>query len=136
MESKTFEAMSTNGLSRLHGQLILILARKIEEAKLRLEEELRWLNINRATSPDRPRRLYPKGLPKYQNSKKPAETWSGRGKQPHWMRAQLRAGKKLEHFLIARSSTEGTHADIFCAGFPIRQRRRLLARLRHAVRIE
>jgi hypothetical protein len=29
----------------------------------------------------------------------------------HWVQAQLRAGKKLEHFLIARSSTEKAPPD-------------------------
>jgi DNA-binding protein H-NS len=61
---------------------------------------------NNAMSPDRPHRPYPKVLPKYQNPTNPAETWSGRGKQPHWVQSQLRAGKKLEHFRIAQSSTE------------------------------
>ena len=106
MESNTFESMSIDGLSNLHEQLTSILVRKMEQEKARLEERLSRLNINPAISPDRPRRAYPKVLPKYQNPKNPAETWSGRGKQPHWVQAQLRAGKKLERFLIARSSTE------------------------------
>ena len=102
MKSHAFESMSIGELCSLHEQLTSILARKMEEEKTRLEERLRWLHINNAISPDRPRRPYPKVLPKYQNPKNPAETWSGRGKQPHWVRAQLRAGKKLEQFLIAR----------------------------------
>jgi DNA-binding protein H-NS len=106
MASDTFESMSVDDLSSLHEQLTSILVRKIEQEKARLEERLSRLNINPAISPDRPRRAYPKVLPKYQNPKNPAETWSGRGKQPHWVQAQLRAGKKLERFLIARSSTE------------------------------
>ena len=106
MESNTFESMSIDKLSSLHEQLSSILARKIEEEKARLEERLRLLHINHAISPDRLRRPYPKVLPKYQNPKNPVETWSGRGKQPHWVQSQLRAGKKLEHFRIARSSAE------------------------------
>ena len=106
MKSHAFESMSVGELWTLHEQLTSILARKIEEEKARLEERLRLLHINHTISPDRPRRVYPKVLPKYQNPKNPAETWSGRGKQPRWVQSQLRAGKKLEHFLIARSSTE------------------------------
>ena len=102
MENNTLESMSIDGLWSLHEQLISILARKIEEEKAKLEERLRRLKINNAISPDRPRRLYPKVLPKYQNPKNPSEMWSGRGKQPQWVQAQLKAGKKLEHFLIAR----------------------------------
>jgi hypothetical protein len=48
----------------------------------------------------RQRRPYPKVLPKYRNPKNPAETWSGRGKQPRWLAAQLRSGKKVDDFLI------------------------------------
>ena len=104
---EAFKSMSIDELWNLHEQVTLTLARKMAEQKVRLEERLRWLqNSNGANSQNRPRRPYPKVLPKYQNPKNPAETWSGRGKQPHWVQAQLKAGKKLEHFRIARSSIE------------------------------
>ena len=106
MEGDAFKSMSTDELWRLHEQMTSILARRIGEEKARLEERLRRLEIaNTAIGrPNRPRRAYPKVLPKYQNPKNNAETWSGRGKQPHWVRARLSTGKKLEHFLIARPS--------------------------------
>jgi DNA-binding protein H-NS len=45
-------------------------------------------------------------FPKYRNPAKPAETWAGRGKQPRWLTAQLKSGKKkLEDFLIHASSS-------------------------------
>jgi DNA-binding protein H-NS len=81
------------------------LARKIAEEKAKLEERLRFLeNPRGAIGTKRPRRAYPTVLPKYQNPKNPTERWSGRGRQPHWVQAQLKTGKKLEHFLIARPS--------------------------------
>ena len=108
MESKAFKSSSIDELWSLHEQITSTLARKIEGQKAKLEERLRSIEgtIN-AISSNPPRRPYPKVLPKYQNPKNPAETWSGRGKHPRWVRAQLNAGKKLEHFLIARSSTQG-----------------------------
>jgi DNA-binding protein H-NS len=107
MEGDRFKSMSTDELWRLHEQVTTTLAHKIAEEKARLEERLHRLkNAHAAIGPNRPRRAYPKVFPKYQNPKNNAETWSGRGKQPHWVQAQLRAGKKLEHFLIARSPTE------------------------------
>jgi DNA-binding protein H-NS len=110
MESNAFKSMSTDELWRLHEQLTSILAHKTVEKKAKLEERLRRLEYTHtAIGPNRPRRPYPKVLPKYQNPKNNAETWSGRGKQPHWVKAQLRAGKKLEHFLIARPSIERRH---------------------------
>src|SRR5581483_9613087 len=90
----------------LHERVTSTLTRRIAQEKATLEERLRKLENSRlesfgnAISPHRPRRPYPKVLPKYQNPKNPAEKWSGRGKQPHWVQAQLKAGKKLERFLI------------------------------------
>jgi DNA-binding protein H-NS len=38
--------------------------------------------------------------PKYRNPANPAETWTGRGKQPRWMATLTKKGKKPEDFLI------------------------------------
>jgi len=38
--------------------------------------------------------------PKYKHPKDATLTWSGRGKAPKWMQAELSAGKKKEEFLI------------------------------------
>ena len=103
MKGNGFDSMAVDELWSLHEQMGLILTRKIAEEKAKLEERLRRLqNSSNTIGPDRPRRAYPKVLPKYQNPKNAAEKWSGRGKRPHWVQAQLKAGKQLEHFLIAR----------------------------------
>ena len=102
MESNDFDLMSIDELWSLHEEVASTLARKIAAEKARLDERLR--KIERSSgSLDRGRRPYPKVVPKYRNPKNPAETWSGRGKQPRWVVAQLRSGKKLDNFLIARS---------------------------------
>jgi DNA-binding protein H-NS len=101
MNDDAFEAMSLDELWKLHEQVTSTLARKITQQKAKLEQQLRRLEIDDAISPDKPRRPYPKVLPKYQNPKNPTQKWSGRGKQPRWVRAQLKAGKRLEHFRIA-----------------------------------
>ncbi len=36
---------------------------------------------------------------KYVNPRKPSQTWSGRGRRPAWLAAQLKAGKSLDRFL-------------------------------------
>jgi DNA-binding protein H-NS len=41
-----------------------------------------------------------KVAPKYRNPENPAETWSGRGQYPKWMRGPIAAGKKPEDFAI------------------------------------
>lgn len=100
---EAFKSMSTDELWHLQEEVTSTLARKIAEEKARLEKRLRLLeNSSSAIGSIRPRRAYPKVLPKYQNPENPTEKWSGRGKQPRWLRAQLDAGNKLDHFLIAR----------------------------------
>src|ERR1700740_629595 len=105
---KAFESMSIAEVWTLHEQVSSVLAEKISTEKAKMEERLRKLakleTTSHAISLDGVRRPYPKVLPKYQNPKNPAETWSGRGKQPHWVQAQLKAGQRLEHFLIVRPS--------------------------------
>jgi len=38
--------------------------------------------------------------PKYRNPANPAETWTGRGKPPRWLAAELADGKSKDDFLI------------------------------------
>jgi len=83
MNGDAFESMSLDEMWSLHEQVTLTLAHRIAQQKAKLEEQLRRLGINDAMSPDKPRRPYPKVLPKYQNPKNPTQKWSGRGKQPH-----------------------------------------------------
>ncbi|TYT25650.1 H-NS histone family protein [Luteimonas viscosa] len=40
--------------------------------------------------------------PKYRNPAVPSETWTGRGKQPRWMAALVKKGRKPEDFLIKK----------------------------------
>ena len=116
-----FKAMDFDQLWLLYEDLTKVLAEKIAAEKIELEKRLAQLNrINPMGAPgvavpksnaDRPRRRYPKVLPKYFNPSAPTETWSGRGKQPRWLVAALRSGSKLDDFLIASSkgsTGEGT----------------------------
>ncbi|HJF27246.1 H-NS histone family protein [Acinetobacter bohemicus] len=38
--------------------------------------------------------------PRYRSKSNTADTWTGRGKQPRWLVAELEKGAKLEDFLI------------------------------------
>jgi DNA-binding protein H-NS len=101
MEAKQLESMSIDQLWSLHEELVAELSRRIAAEKAILEQRLRKLGVNASHGrPDRPRRPYPRVLPKFRNPKNPAETWAGRGKQPRWLRAQLRSGRKLDDFRI------------------------------------
>jgi DNA-binding protein H-NS len=114
-----FEAMDFDRLWLLYEDLTKVLAEKIAAEKIELEKRLAQLNSISPTGEagsallkskaGRPRRKYPKVLPKYFNPSAPTETWSGRGKQPRWLVAALRSGSKLDDFLIANTKrTVGT----------------------------
>jgi DNA-binding protein H-NS len=94
MKNSDLKLMAIDELWDLREQITAKLARELTIKKARLEERLHKIG-----SAKRP---YPKVLPKYRNPKDPAETWSGRGKQPRWLTAQLRSGKKVHDFLIRR----------------------------------
>jgi DNA-binding protein H-NS len=106
MKSHDFESMSADELWTLHERVTSALAREISAEKARLEQRLRQLRQGVFKSDEhvvRARRPYPKVVPKFRNPRLPSETWAGRGKQPRWLTAQLRSGKKLDEFRIKSS---------------------------------
>ena len=103
MESNDLKSMSVEELWTLYENVTATLRRRIVAERTRLEERLRKIELGGPIQKQEGvRRPYPKVLPKYQNPKNPAETWAGRGKQPLWLRTQLRSGKKLDDFRIDR----------------------------------
>jgi DNA-binding protein H-NS len=104
MKNGNLKSMSVDELWNLHESVVAELGRKMAAERTMLEDRLRQLG---SPSGDgglrRLRRPYPKVLPKYRNTKDRSETWSGRGKQPRWLTAQLRVGKKLDDFLIRKT---------------------------------
>lgn len=113
MRKLNLASMDFDELWDLHEELSKILAEKIRAEKCKLEERLVRLThpdqIKKMAPPleergaDRPRRKYPKVLPKYFNPVAPLETWSGRGKQPRWFAAALRSGHKPDDLQIRRT---------------------------------
>jgi DNA-binding protein H-NS len=112
MKSHDFKSMSAEELWSLHERVTSVLARKISAEKRRLEQRLRQLGQGVLKSDEhvsRTRRPYPKVVPKFRNPKRLSETWAGRGKQPRWLTAQLRSGKKLDDFRIKSSDHARGH---------------------------
>jgi DNA-binding protein H-NS len=93
--------MSVDELWSLHEEICPILSGKLDAEKQELERRLARLS-GRVERQEKARRPYPKVHPKYRNPESPTETWSGRGKQPHWVQTQLRSGKKVDDLLISR----------------------------------
>jgi len=46
--------------------------------------------------------------PKYRNPENPNETWAGRGLKPRWLAAALKAGHKIDEFLIGGAPKAAT----------------------------
>jgi DNA-binding protein H-NS len=93
--------LSVDELWLFREELETLLATKIAIEIRELERRIDRLNIviGDSSKPVKPaRRHYPPVLPKYRNPISFSETWSGRGRQPRWLRAQLELGKRLEDF--------------------------------------
>jgi DNA-binding protein H-NS len=104
--------MPFEDLWSLHEQISQMLAVRITSEKRELERRLAVLNRGRDliegkddkdgapnSADGRARRKYPRVLPKYRNPQT-SETWSGRGKQPRWLVAALKTGRKVQEFEI------------------------------------
>jgi DNA-binding protein H-NS len=107
MKSRDIELMSVDELWSFYELVGSVLAPKISAEKARLDERLRQLDLSKpkmVREIGRARRPYPQVFPRYRNPTAPFETWSGRGKRPRWLTAQLRSGKTLDDFRIQPSS--------------------------------
>lgn len=104
------KSMPVDELWSLYQQINSALVRKIPAEMARLDQRLHELGpheADRTKKPSNRRRPYPPVLPKFRNPAAPFETWAGRGKQPRWLTAKLRSGKKLDDFRIKTSSGHG-----------------------------
>jgi DNA-binding protein H-NS len=101
MKNANLQLMSVDELWALHELVVAELGRKIATERDVLEKRLRQLAPAGDDDAQRARRPYPKVFAKYRNPKNHRETWAGRGKQPRWLTAEIRSGKKLTDFLIS-----------------------------------
>jgi DNA-binding protein H-NS len=112
------EQLSLDEILALYSRIRQVLIKKVEGEKHRLEGTLSSLRkgwgVERTSAQlvtklanleKSPRRKYPPVIPKYRNPADYSETWAGRGKKPRWVVAQLKAGKKIEDFIIKKRHT-------------------------------
>lgn len=118
MRIQDIESMSFEDLWVLHEELTKLLVEKIAAEKSDLEKRLAVLSRSGDLSAETTQaggappaldsaapKGYPKKVPpKYRNTSPPYEVWSGRGKQPRWLKRALDAGGKFEDFRIVTSS--------------------------------
>src|SRR5690242_6828905 len=96
MTQSTLNALSIDELWALRERVAADLAARLIAERNTLEFRLKQLTPSQAEiEPSTERRPYPKVFPKFRNPDRPSETWAGRGKQPRWLTAQLRTGKRI-----------------------------------------
>jgi DNA-binding protein H-NS len=99
MKNIDLESRSINELWALHEEIASVLFTKIQSEKLKLEKRLNELRGKRSDDVQH-RRPYPDVYPRFRNPEPPHQTWSGRGKQPRWVRELLARGKSLHDLRI------------------------------------
>ena len=110
--------MAKINLSRMDFETLVNLRQQVEERlheyRAKLEEQLE--NLGRLVGSPAGKRAASgrrqgstlkgrKVAPKYRGPS--GETWAGRGATPRWLVAAIKGGKKLENFLIDKSSLKG-----------------------------
>jgi DNA-binding protein H-NS len=103
MKRSNFNTMSTDELWLLREKIGSLLVKKVEAEKRELQKRLDELDrkFGNPADAERQRRPHPKVYPKFQNPKQPSQTWTGRGKQPHWVRDLLEAGMSIDDLRIS-----------------------------------
>ena len=102
MKDSDLAKLPLDDLWRLHEQIVQLLDWKLQQEARELQRRLDELGrkFGEAARDIPQRRPYPKVEPKFRNPKDPAETWSGRGKQPRWVAELLASGRDLDDFRI------------------------------------
>jgi len=102
MRQKELEKMPLDELWKLHERVEVLLSAKLEAGARELEERLATLRGRIIpTAAKQTRRHYPKVYPRFRNPVHPEQTWSGRGKQPIWIREALAAGRPMDDFRVS-----------------------------------
>ena len=85
-------------------QAALAKKQKVAEKVRKLAQD-NGLDISDLMAADKPKKAKAKKsrgrvAPKYKNPASGSETWTGRGRQPHWVADALASGKTLDDLLI------------------------------------
>jgi DNA-binding protein H-NS len=103
MKNIDLNAKSVEELWALHEEIASMLAAKMQAEKLKLQKRLDQLGVEVVHDLRRP---YPEVHPKFRNPNPPHQTWSGRGKQPHWIREVLAKGRQLDDLRISEQRND------------------------------
>jgi DNA-binding protein H-NS len=103
MAKTNLVSMSIEDLLTLRDDIGRVLSKKSEQLRQQLAalgaDIGRHIGPKARVSAMRGRKV----APKYRNPKEATQTWAGRGAMPRWMAAEIKKGKKREHFAIDKS---------------------------------
>ena len=109
MSDIDLNALSLDDLKKLQKDVAKAIAgyndRKRKEALAAADavaKEFGFSLADLAGSPKSPRATKAAQPPKYVHPESPAVTWSGRGRQPGWIKEALAMGRSIEELLIAK----------------------------------
>lgn len=99
------ESFSRKELEKLRADidktLVRLDSRRRDEARRAAEEAVRQYGFSLSEiTGDKRRAASPVSAPKYRNPADPAQTWTGRGRQPGWIKQALAAGDDLSAYEI------------------------------------
>jgi DNA-binding protein H-NS len=117
------KSMSLDKLSRLKDQVDAALSARIADERHGLQARLSALS-NIGNGPRRGR-FATRGMAvaaKYRNPENPSETWAGRGLKPRWLTAALKAGHRIEDFLIAATPAKRGRKAATKSAKPVQRR--------------
>jgi DNA-binding protein H-NS len=98
-------AMSVETLLKLRDDIGAVLSRKAGELKQQLSRLTGGTDYgNGKPSGKRRKTKYGKVAAKYRNPADPSQSWAGRGAMAGWLKAELKAGKKIDDFLVDKSA--------------------------------
>ncbi|MEX5728252.1 DNA-binding protein H-NS [Rhodovulum iodosum] len=97
------DSMSLKELEKLRKNIDKAIARlevrRKDDARKAAEEAARQFgfSLDELTDGKKPKKTSP---PKYRNPEDPKQTWTGRGRQPRWIKDAIEAGRPMSDFEI------------------------------------
>lgn len=104
MAKVNFNKMSIPELEALQVEIEQTIKQRREQDRTSLKQQMAEMATDAGFSLDelfgKANGKKPAAAPKYRNPENPSQTYSGRGRRPHWLEQQLKSGASIDDFLI------------------------------------
>ena len=95
-----YETLPFDELRTLHRQIGALIAQRRHQALEQLKEQITVLGFTVDDLAPKSKRGRSSSGIQYRDPQDPENVWSGRGKQPGWLRDKLEQGHTLEEFVV------------------------------------